>query len=138
MITDGVDYAKGETPMTDYQFKTLMASISETNRLKDMMAKITDIFSTSKDLNEARDRFTRVAEIGNSSGDEAMRERCEELEKENALLRGEQAQQTENMMTDNQFRILMQTIYVLVKSNVEAGKTPEEILETLSNLNIMH
>jgi hypothetical protein len=110
MQTDTVDYAKGETPMTDYQTKLLMSFVAESIR-------------TSKDLDEARQRFANATNIGGiltekSNLEEGMtdyqfkryeelRDKCFALERKNEAL------------------------YKTVKAGVEAGKSPEEILKSI-------
>ena len=114
MRTDNVDYAKGETPMTDYQFKALMASISETQQLKDMLTNITSIFNTSKDLDEARERFNKV--IGT------------DYTEKNSPTQIDTADYSKNESP------IIEMIYQILKANFELGKTPEEILKSIAAL----
>ena len=53
MLADNTDYEAGETPMTDYQAKLLTSAISE-------------VLDASNDLDEARTRFCRISNGGDS------------------------------------------------------------------------
>jgi len=86
MLPDSIDYAKGETPMTDYQFQQ---------------------FEKLWDENDA-------------------------LKKELSLLKGQNAKPSETGMTNYQYKVMIESLYQLIKAKFEAGASPEEILQTVA------
>ena len=91
MQIDTVDYEKGETAMTDYQFKQY----------------------------------------------EALRDKYEEQARELALLRSNSStpdKQSEESLTDFQYKSLIKMIYKILKADFDAGKSKKKILADISDL----
>lgn len=65
---------------------------------------------------------------------EEYRDKCEALEKQLALLQGDKLNQNDYGMTDFQFMQMIEMVYQILKANIEAGKSPEEILEIIAAL----
>ena len=59
---------------------------------------------------------------------EELKDKCEALERENERLRGGQQEQSVIGMSDYQFKILLAALCQNIKANVDAGKSPQEIL----------
>ena len=83
MFLDSVDYAKGETPMTDMQTKVMLAAIA-------------DILVTSQSLGEAYERFKRVTNSAGIpfeelKGAQTAEDTVADLTRERTLLREENA-----------------------------------------------
>lgn len=60
---------------------------------------------------------------------EEYRDKCETLEKQLALFQGDKSNQNDYGMTDFQFKQIIEMVYQILKSNIEAGKSPEEVLK---------
>ena len=110
MTDDTIHYETGETPMTDYQTKILLAALADT-------------LNSSSDINEARARFSSITGGGFTSAKSAAAMRTDNAENETAM-----------PMTDFQYKKLIEMVYQILKANFEAGKTPEEILAVVAAL----
>jgi len=143
MTFDTVDYAKGKTPMTDYQTKLLLAALADTLDL-------------SADINEARVRFHSITGSAFTSAEntdtvnyakgetpmtdlqyqdmKALREENNALKAQVAFAQRQNLSSSETSMTDYQFNAYQEAIYQLVKAKVEADASPEEILKAIAIL----
>ena len=95
----------GETGMTDYQTKILLAAI-------------TDMLDSSADINEARIRFASIIGGGFTSAKSTVAMCTDNAEVE----------------TDFQYKATIEMIYQILKANFEAGKSPEEVLAIIATL----
>ena len=62
------------------------------------------------------------------------RDKREALEKELALLKGNNAVQSEQDIIDYQFKAFMAMIYKIIETSFELGKTNDEILAAIASL----
>ena len=139
MTHDSVDYARGETPMTDYQFKQYEALSQECNTLRQELINLLNSQQSDDSESLSDCKFKEY---------ELLRDKLEETlqHKSNHLQTGQPSNKSKGM-TDYQFKCIMdlkdentalkrknESIVQTVSKLVEAGKSPEEILSAIESI----